>query len=102
MEYIPRQRSPHRVCFPLRLDHGDGASTGFRGRSSWSLDAKTRVWECKDGPTGSPLAPPLASAARFILRSRDPVERLLRDGVLSEKEAQLGRMFLHVAHVVQL
>jgi len=34
-----------------------------------------------------------ASAARFLLRSRDPVERLARDGVLSQKEAQLGRMF---------
>src|SRR6266567_317828 len=40
--------------------------------------------------------------ARFILRPRDPIERLVRDGVLSEKEAQLGRMFLHVTHGVQL
>jgi TPP-dependent pyruvate/acetoin dehydrogenase alpha subunit len=43
-----------------------------------------------------------ASEARFILRLRDPVERLARDAVLSEKEAQLGRMFLHVTHGVQL
>ncbi len=43
-----------------------------------------------------------ASAARFLLRSPDPVERLAWDAVLSEKEAQLGRMFLHVAHGVQL
>src|SRR5260370_40572977 len=42
------------------------------------------------------------SATRFTLRSRDPVERLVRDAVLSEKEAQLGCMFLHVAHAVQL
>src|SRR5690242_4987070 len=42
------------------------------------------------------------SATRFTLRSRDPVERLVRDAVLSEKEAQLGRMFLHVTHGVQL
>ena len=28
----------------------------------------------------------------------NPVERLVRDAVLPEKEAQLGRMFLHVAH----
>jgi hypothetical protein len=41
-------------------------------------------------------------AARFILRSRDPVERLVRDSVLAEKEAQLGRMFLHMAHGEQL
>jgi len=42
------------------------------------------------------------SATRFTLRSRDPVERLVRDAVLSEKEAQLGCMFLHVTHGVQL
>jgi hypothetical protein len=67
-----------------------------------SLRSTGPVWECKGGPTGSPLAPPLALAARFILRPRDPVERLVRDGMLSEKEAQLGRVFLHVAHIVQL
>jgi hypothetical protein len=62
---------------------------------------RTRVGECEGEPTSSPLAPPRASEARFTLRSRDPVERLARDGVLSEKEAQLGRMFLHVTHAVQ-
>ena len=36
------------------------------------------------GPTTTPTRP---SEARFLLRSRDPVERLVRDGVLSEKEA---------------
>src|SRR6266568_4913282 len=46
--------------------------------------------------------PARASVARFFLRSRDPVERLARDAVLSEKEAQLGRVFLHVAQGVQL
>ena len=45
--------------------------------------------------------PARASVARFLLRSRDPVERLARDAVLSEKEAQLGRMFLDVAQGVQ-
>ena len=49
-----------------------------------------------------PLQSTGASEARFILRSWDPVERLARDAVLSEKEAQLGRMFLHVTHGVQL
>jgi hypothetical protein len=42
-----------------------------------------------------------ASEARCILRSRDPVECLAWDAVPSEKEAQLGRMFLHVTHGVQ-
>ncbi len=50
------------------------------------------------GPTTTPTR---ASETRFILRSRDPVERLVWDAVLSEKEAQLGRMFLHVTHAVQ-
>ncbi len=45
---------------------------------------------------------PRASEVRFILRLPDPVERLARDAVLSQKEAQLGRMFLDVAQGVQL
>ena len=45
---------------------------------------------------------PRASEARFILRLPDPVERLARDAVLSQKEAQLGRMFLDVTQGVQL
>lgn len=46
--------------------------------------------------------PARASVARFFLRSRHPVERLAWDAVLSQKEAQLGGMFLHVAQSVQL
>ena len=42
-----------------------------------------------------------ASEACFLLRTQHPVERLVRDGVLPEKEAQLSRMFLHVAQGVQ-
>jgi hypothetical protein len=42
-----------------------------------------------------------ASEARFLLRTQHPVERLVRDGVLSEKEAQLRRVFLHMAQGVQ-
>jgi hypothetical protein len=42
-----------------------------------------------------------ASKACFLLRTLNPVERLARDGVLSKKEAQLSRMFLHVAQSVQ-
>ena len=45
---------------------------------------------------------PRASDARFILRLPDPVERLARNAVLSQKETQLGRMFLDVAQGVQL
>src|SRR5579872_6201131 len=41
-------------------------------------------------------------AVSVALRSRNPVECLVRDAMLSEKEAQLGGMFLHVAHVVEL
>jgi hypothetical protein len=37
----------------------------------------------------------------FLLRPQNPVDRLARDGVLSEKEAQLSRMFLYVAQSVQ-
>ena len=37
----------------------------------------------------------------FLLRTLNPVERLARDGVLSEKEAQLSHMFLYVAQSVQ-
>jgi len=57
---------------------------------------------CVGMRSGSTTTPTRASEARFILRSWDPVERLVRDAVPSEKEAQLGRMFLHVAHGVQL
>jgi hypothetical protein len=42
------------------------------------------------------------AAVRFTLRSRNPVERGVGDTVLSEKEAQLGRMFLDVAQIVEL
>ena len=35
-------------------------------------------------------------AAGFLLRPRNPVKCLVRDGVLSEKEAQLDRMFLRL------
>src|SRR5690349_13916851 len=46
--------------------------------------------------------PPALKPPRFLFRLPDPVERLARDAVLSQKEAQLGRMFLHVAQGVQL
>ena len=35
-------------------------------------------------------------------RKGDPIERFIRDGVLSEKHAQLSRMLLHVAQIVEL
>ena len=43
-------------------------------------------------PTRAPLRPASSTS------SWNPVERLARDAVLSQKEAQSGRMFLHVAH----
>src|SRR5258708_2604857 len=57
----------------------------------WGKSSSERLWECKGIPTVSPLRTRLV-AARVTLRSRDPVEVRVRDAVLSEKEAQLGRM----------
>ncbi len=60
---------------------------------------------CSSFESGRPIGPPTLKrlvAVRFILGSRDPVERLVRNAVLSEEEAQLGSMFLHVAHGAQL
>jgi hypothetical protein len=37
-----------------------------------------------------------------LTHSRNPVERLVRDAVLSEEEAEMGRMFLDVAQIVHL
>src|SRR5207248_1328941 len=48
------------------------------------------------------MSHPRASPARFILRLPHPVEPLARDAVLSQKDPQLGRMFLDVAQGVQL
>ena len=42
-----------------------------------------------------------ASEVCFLLRTQHPVDRVARDGVLSEKETQLCRMFLYVAQRVQ-
>src|SRR5512146_1733540 len=42
-----------------------------------------------------------AARANVALRSRDPVERLFRDGMLAEEEAEVSRMLLDVAHVVE-
>jgi hypothetical protein len=46
--------------------------------------------------------PTRASKACFILRLPDPIERLARDAVLSQKEAQLGCVLLDVAQGVHL
>lgn len=48
-------------------------------------------------PGAGAEAPDLSTYSE-ALHSRDPVERLVRDTVLSEKEAQLGRMFLYMTH----
>ena len=63
--------------------------------------ALERVWEGKSNPSGCPFRTRLL-AARFALRSRNPVERLVRDAMLAEHEAQLSRMFLHMAQIVEL
>ncbi len=95
----------HQPISSCWREHGAKAQAGsaraYRRLANHSclLRWKTHVWECEGGPTTTPTR---ASEARFILRSWDPVERLVRDAVLSEKEAQLGRMFLHVTHAVQL
>ena len=47
---------------------------------------------------GLTTTPPRASETRRTLRSRNPVECLAWNAVPSEKEAQSGCMFLHVAH----
>jgi|SRR5579872_107095 len=64
-----------------------------RERDATSNWAKTR----RDVPMGHIRT----SEACFLLRTLHPLERLARDGVLSKKEAQLRRMFLHVAQGVQ-
>jgi hypothetical protein len=94
--------------------HGTSEWTSLSGRDQ--MERRMRESALRRCPPGAPLSAvsphhrlqsdqisyPRASEARFILRSPDPVERLARDIVLSQKEAQLGRMFLDVAHGVQL
>ncbi len=58
------------------------------------------VCQCEGNPTGSPLRTRLV-AARVALRTSDPTGGGM-DAVLSEKYTQLGRMFLDMAHVVEL
>ena len=81
-------------CGPERVE-------GQRTAMIRASHSEKRVWECIGDPMGSLLRTHLV-AARINLRSRDPVEIHVPDGVLSEKEAQLGRMFLDVAHIVEL
>lgn len=44
----------------------------------------------------------LAAAGIIILCACHPVERLVRDTVLPKQEAQLGDMFLDMAHAIHL
>ncbi len=82
--------------------HDDPESGHFLvARDDFSCPLQERVQECTGDPMGRPLRTRLV-AARATIRSRDPVEVRVRDGVLSEKEAHLGRMFLDVAHSVEL
>lgn len=50
---------------------------------------------------GRPRHSCLALSARFHLRARDPTGACVRDSMLPEKEAQLGRMLLDVSHSVE-
>jgi hypothetical protein len=79
-----------------------------RKRPDGAQDARVGITPMRDLPRRSPLFPrhllqshqisyPRASEARFILRLPDPVEQLARNTVLSQKEAQLGRVLLDVA-----
>ncbi len=62
-----------------------------------------RRWhEAAFGSSQNPIERAHASEACFLLRSHDPVDRLVGDGVLSQKETQLGRMFLHVTQIIEL
>ena len=63
------------------------------GKNAQSERGKSRV-----GPLTTPAR---TSEARFLPRSPDPADRFVRDGVLPEKEAQLGGVFLHMAQGVQ-
>jgi hypothetical protein len=71
------------------------------GKGSAPELGKNARSECGNARVGPMTTPTRASEACFLLRTLNPVERLARDGVLSEKEAQLSRMFLHVAQGVQ-
>ena len=94
----------------METSHGPVSAEETR----WSAGCASRHYADAHQARRSPLFPPHhrlqsdqisyphASEARFILRLPDPVESLARDAVLSQKEAQLGRMFLDVAQGVQL
>ena len=68
---------------------------------STNADQDARRWSSITLTSARSKKETRASEACFLLRTLNPVERLARDGVLSEKEAQLSRMFLHVAQGVQ-
>ncbi len=106
--HTPAQRHWSSLSWKHRMDQSRAEET------RWSAGCASRHYA--DARPAAPLSAvsphhrlqsdqisyPHASEARFILRLPDPVESLARDAVLSQKEAQLGRMFLDVAQGVQL
>ena len=66
------------------------------------LPRRSPLFPLTIGCSRTKFPPRARKPARSILRLPDPVESLAWDTVLSQKEAQLGRMFLHVAQGVQL
>ncbi len=87
------------TCFRFFRD----ASSGSESQEQLFIVRKTRSLSlCGMAKAARSVYPTRASVARFLLRLRDPVERFVRDAVLSEKEAQLSRMLLDVAQGVQL
>src|SRR5690348_2862992 len=58
------------------------------------------AWACRGNVTDRPLRMRLW-AARVSLSPRDGIYLIARDAVLAEKEAQVRRMLLHVAHGIE-
>src|SRR5579859_1083922 len=73
----PTVRRPRACCDLARIGH----------RLNIPVFGNARI--------GLPTSPLALKPTRVLLCSRDRVERLVRDTMLSEKEAQLGCMFLH-------
>ncbi len=94
-------RHCRRVCFLFRLDHQDSRIPDAEAQAP-GISTRRRVFENAKVARRVAHSRLRLVAVRVTLRSRNPVERLVRDGVLSEEEAQLGRMFLDVAHIVEL
>ena len=97
--HTPAQRHWSSLSWKHRMDQSQ------RKGPDGAQDARVGITPMHDLARRSPLFPLTIGCSRtkfptrarkpahFILRLPDPVERLARDTVLSEKEAQLSRMF---------